>query len=162
MTRATVVAVVLFVLVPGVSLAQTTTPLGTPERVAGVPVILWEHGDPFFAVPPALTLAGSVVFDIATAPASARSYNTRNPATPKSPSTAFMLSLASTGVPVAAGVLVANSSSAGAGVILISGGVVIGPSVGHWYAGRVGRGLATAGARLGLTVLAGLAALAAS
>jgi hypothetical protein len=132
-----------------------------------------------------VTVLGLAVFDIATAPASARLANQasvtiapyvnpheraygvsvswafrksmpapppvrRLPAAvsdsarvPKSPGAAFVLSFISTAGPMAAGAGV--GSAAGAGVFLA--GVVVGPSVGHFYAGRVGRGLATAGVR---------------
>jgi hypothetical protein len=61
----------------------------------------------------------------------------------KSPGTAFALSFFSTAVPVAVGAGMGNGG--GAGVFL--GGVVVGPSVGHFYAGQVTRGLVTAGLR---------------
>ena len=132
-----------------------------------------------------LVVTGLAVFDIATAPASARRYNEapivvapyvsprgslgvsvswfyrkpmpvasrpmrRLPAVirdstraHKSPGTAFALSFFSTGVPIAVGAGMGNGG--GAGVFL--GGVVVGPSVGHFYAGQVVRGVVTAGLR---------------
>jgi hypothetical protein len=132
-----------------------------------------------------LAVTGLAVFDIATAPASARRYNEAAivvapyvnprgslgvsvswfyrkpmPVAPrpmrrlpavirdstrahKSPGTAFALSFFSTGVPIAVGAGMGNGG--GAGVFL--GGVVVGPSVGHFYAGQVTRGLVTAGLR---------------
>ena len=132
-----------------------------------------------------LVVTGLAVFDIATAPASARRYNEAPivvapyvsprgslgvsvswfyrkpmPVAPrpmrrlpavindstrahKSPGTAFALSFFSTGVPIAAGA--GMGGDGGAGVFLF--GVVVGPSVGHFYAGQVVRGLVTAGLR---------------
>ena len=68
------------------------------------------------------------------------------PAT-KSPSTAFLLSFVSTTVPMVGGYALAdqNITEAGWGVFL--GGLVIGPSVGHFYVGNVGRGLGTVALR---------------
>jgi hypothetical protein len=133
-----------------------------------------------------LAVTGLAVFDIATAPASARRYNeapivfapyvgprgrslgvsvswfyrkpmpvaprpvrrlpaviTDSTRAHKSPGTAFALSFFSTGVPIAVGAGMGNGG--GAGVFLF--GVVVGPSVGHFYAGQVTRGLVTAGLR---------------
>ena len=135
----------------------------------------------------AAVVTGSALYDIVTAPASARRYNQRHLAivpvldprrgsyglsaslsfgrssragaragagaapTRKSPSTALILSLASTAATTLAGVAIGND----AGAKLFLGGVVIGPSVGHLYAGQVVRGLGTialrgAGTALGL------------
>src|SRR6266550_4057581 len=117
------------------------------------------------------------IYDIATAPASARRYNERHlaivpqvdpwhgrygfsaslsfglsPRTPppvphsspagarKSPGTAVALSLASTVAPMGAGLAAGNAT----GAWLFLGGLVIGPSVGHFYAGQVVRGVGTA------------------
>jgi hypothetical protein len=131
-------------------------------------------------------VAGLAVFDIATAPASARRYNQGPvaiapymnprdrsygvsvtwfyrrpvpavpravrvlPAVPsdslrahKSPGAAFALSFFSTAAPM--GVGAAMNNGGGAGVFLA--GVVVGPSVGQFYAGRPVRGLATAALR---------------
>ena len=38
------------------------------------------------------------------------------------------------------------------GVLLLASGVIVGPCVGHFYAGRPGRGLGTAALRAGLSV----------
>ena len=64
---------------------------------------------------------------------------------PKSPSTAFQLSLFSTLVPMGAGALALASSSgeSEAGAFVFLGGLVVGPSVGHFYAGQAGRGIGT-------------------
>jgi hypothetical protein len=123
-----------------------------------------------------VAVVGLAVLDIATAPASARHYNARQvaiapivnlrdasygllislplgrrrqppslqaPSSYRSPTTAGLLSLGFTAVPMAVGY--GMRSTAGAWVFL--GGIVVGPSVGHIYAGQVGRGLATAGLR---------------
>lgn len=131
-------------------------------------------------------VVGSLIYDIASAPASARRYNrthlsiaplvdprhrsygltaswsfgrssrlaSRPPAVPatKSPSTAFVLSFASTVVPIGGGAVMANANI-DAGWALIFGGGIIGPSVGHFYVGESGRGLATAAIRAGGTVI---------
>jgi len=130
-----------------------------------------------------VAVTGLAIFDIATAPASARRYNARQvaiapvvnlrdgsyglsvslplgrqrriplpqaPARRKSPSTALLLSLGSTTVPMGSGVLM--STSAGAWVFL--SGIVVGPSVGHFYAGQTARGLGTAALRAGGAALA--------
>ncbi|HEY6224667.1 MAG TPA: hypothetical protein VIW26_12850 [Gemmatimonadales bacterium] len=125
----------------------------------------------------AAAVTGLAIYDIATAPASARRYNERQVAvapivnmrdraygvsfslpfgrTPrppaplqavprhKSPSTALLLSLGSTTLPMGAGLVI--HSTGGAWMFL--GGIVVGPSVGHVYAGQVARGLGTAGLR---------------
>lgn len=118
----------------------------------------------------AVLVSGSAIYDIATAPASARRYNRThlsiapmvNPrrgsygvmaswsfgrasrvpvpaaASYRSPATAFVLSAAATGIP-----MLAASTGTDAGWQLFLGGIIIGPSVGHMYAGRVGRGVGT-------------------
>jgi len=121
-------------------------------------------------------VTGLAIFDIATAPASVRRYNERqlsiaplvnlrdgsyglsvslplgrrlqppsvqSPRHYRSPTTGLLLSLGSTTVPMGLGVV--TSSTGGAWVFL--SGIVVGPSVGHFYAGQVGRGLATTGFR---------------
>ena len=72
--------------------------------------------------------------------------------TRKSPTTAFELSLMSTVLPAGVGALTLDSEAGG---VAFLGGLVIGPSVGHFYAGQVGRGVGTillrgAGTALGL------------
>ena len=52
---------------------------------------------------------------------------------------------------------VGAAASGGGGWVFI-GGVVVGPSVGHWYAGQFGRGLGTAALR-GLGTAVGIASL---
>ena len=131
---------------------------------------------------PVIAVTGLAVFDIATAPASARRYN-RGPVAvapyvnprdrsygvsfslsygrsrpvllgpvprlrtwpadsvrrQKSPGVALGLSLGSTVVPMAAGAGLRN----GGGAVVFLAGVIVGPSVGHLYAGQVWRGLGT-------------------
>ena len=128
-------------------------------------------------------VAGSAIYDIATASKSARRYNEKHlsiaplvsprsgsyglmaswsfgrsrqaPAPPrKSPSTAFQLSLFSTVIPMGAGAAgLASSDTDAAGAFIFLGGLVIGPSVGHFYAGQGGRGIGTVLLRGGVTVL---------
>jgi len=127
-------------------------------------------GASFFVA--ATVVTGSALYDIATAPASARRYNRQHlaivplldprrgsyglslswsfgrssradvsAAAParKSPGTAAVLSLVSTGAPVITGLALRNDT--GARVFL--GGLVVGPSVGHLYAEQFGRGFGT-------------------
>lgn len=136
----------------------------------------------------AVVVVGSAIIDIAGAPASARRYNQKHlsirplldprhgsygfsaslsfgrsshlalqSAVPaqKSPSTAFWLSFTTTTVPVAAGLAAQDA----AGGVLFLSGLVIGPSVGHFYAGQVGRALGPLAIRAGGSAL-GLSALA--
>ena len=122
-------------------------------------------------------MTGLAIWDIATVPASVRHYNERQvaiaplvnlrdrsygvsfslsfgrtsrPAAPlqaprsyKSPSTGLFLSLGSTTIPMATGV----GMRSGTGAWIFLGGMVVGPSVGHIYAGQVARGLGTMGLR---------------
>ena len=132
-------------------------------------------------------VTGLALFDIATAPNSARRYNERHIAvaprldpwhrtvgvsvsftfgtfgrrppsppvrSPKSPGTAFALSLGATAAPMAAGFALKND----AGAIAVLSGVVLGPSAGHFYAGQPGRALGTMALRGAGTTVA-LAAL---
>jgi hypothetical protein len=62
----------------------------------------------------------------------------------KSPAVGFALSLLSTGVPMAAGAGLGGSAG---GATAFLAGVVVGPSVGHFYAGRIWRGVGTAALR---------------
>jgi hypothetical protein len=65
------------------------------------------------------------------------------PPAPKSPGRAFALSGLSTVVPMVLGPAMRN----GAGALLFASGLVVGPSVGHFYAGQSERGLLTAALR---------------
>jgi len=76
---------------------------------------------------------------------------------PKSPLVGFALSFVSTAAPMAVGV---GLGPDGGGPAVFLAGVMVGPSVGHFYAGRVVRGLGTialrgAGVALGVASLAG-------
>jgi hypothetical protein len=62
----------------------------------------------------------------------------------KSPGMGLALSLVSTAVPMAAG---AGVSGTAGGATLFLTGIVVGPSVGHFYAGRGWRGVGTAALR---------------
>jgi hypothetical protein len=144
-------------------------------------------------------VVGLALFDIGSAPASARRYNaqrvtvvpavnlrdrtyglslswsygrsptpaptrfvtrlrvhTRDDAAPgqRSPTTAGLLSLAATGIPIAAGLAIQG----GTGESLFFGGLIVGPSVGQFYAGAAGRGTATMLLRAGGTA-AGIASI---
>lgn len=87
---------------------------------------------------------------------------------PKSETAALVWSLAGTLVPAAAGgvILAFGSRSEGSEgseavpILLLIAGPLIGPSLGHMYAGRTGRGLATIGLRAALSAGGLLAALA--
>jgi len=72
---------------------------------------------------------------------------------PKSPAAALAWSLAGTTAPTAIGVVLVlasggDGSPAQAGGGLIFAGGLVGPSLGHFYAGRSGRGAATIGLRI--------------
>lgn len=125
-------------------------------RPVGATLILREHATGG-EVPAGIALAsfGSlVVYDIATAGRSARIRNDERPfAPPKSPTVAFYTSFLGTAVPVLAGLALMQTPSEHGGT-LIYAGLLAGPSVGHFYAGRPGRGTKTALARGGLTLLA--------
>jgi hypothetical protein len=70
---------------------------------------------------------------------------------PKDPTTATLVSVGATLVPIALGIASKNGTS---GLILATAGVVLGPSAGHWYAGEVGwTGLAIRGLGLAATAL---------
>ncbi|MCH9015831.1 MAG: hypothetical protein IH877_09130 [Gemmatimonadetes bacterium] len=140
----------------------------------------------------ALAFSGLVVYDIATAPASARWYNSnrlamspiinprehaygvafsvplgstpprvastfssnRQAAGAKSEGRALLWSLGATIGPMIPGLLFAQSNqNHGAAAALIIGGLLFGPSAGHWYAERWGRGFASVGARLGVSAV---------
>jgi hypothetical protein len=124
--------------------------------------VLAEHGTETLPIPFAVSVLGLAAFDIATAASSARSHNEGTEEGYRSPRTAFSLSLASTAVPVALGAVAGMSRSEEAGALLIASGMILGPSMGHWYAGKVGRGALTAALRAGLGLIAGITALAAS
>jgi hypothetical protein len=156
--------------------SATCTPALAVLFVAGIPVRSAAQdcsGTTFLVSTAAVT--GLAIFDIATAPASVRRYNERQVSiaplvnlrdgsyglsvslplgrrrmpppqvspSRKSPSTGLLLSLGSTAIPMGTGVLM--QSNGGAWVFL--SGIVVGPSVGHFYAGQVVRGLGTAGLR---------------
>jgi hypothetical protein len=129
-----------------------------------------------------IAVAGLAVFDIATAPESARRYNAQHftitpqldpvrrsyglsvswnfgrrlhpPPPQKSPGRAFAYSLVSTTAPMALGFAIENE----AGAVAVLSGVVLGPSVGHFYAGQEERALITLALRGAGTTVA-LAAL---
>lgn len=159
--------------------------LAGSERVVGATRVTQNCSEALFFVSGGV-VAASLIYDIASAPASARRYNQAHlsiapvvdprhgsfgltaswsfgrssrlasryvaaPAT-KSPSTAFVLSFASTVVPIGVGAVMADRNI-DAGWVLIFGGGIIGPSVGHFYVGESGRGLGTAALRAGGTLL---------
>lgn len=97
------------------------------------------------------TLGTASPFSIHRYAAEARAHAERR----KSPVTATLLSIGLTLVPAAVGYpLAAGDSAETVGGLLIGAGVVFGPSVGHWYAGRKVRPWVTAGLRLILGFLA--------
>ena len=133
----------------------------------------------------AIVVTGSAVYDLATAPASARRYNRQHFAIApildprrgsfgfraswsfgrasrvgagtvtasalKSPATAAVLSLVSTGGPILTGFALGDDT----GAKLFLGGLIIGPSVGHLYAEQFGRALGTMALR-GIATAVGL------
>ena len=129
----------------------------------------------------AVVVSGLALYDIGTAPASARKYNrdhlvvvphldpvrgaygfratlplgrsrrSVHSVSPsrRSPGTAFALSLGLTAIPVGAGLAIGNDTG---GWMFLSG-VVIGPSMGHFYAGQPGRALGTTALRAAGTLI---------
>ena len=122
---------------------------GSAPPTGGIPIVLAEHGESLF-MPLGVSVVGLAVFDIVTAPQSARAVNARRENGFKSPATAAAASVAATVVPLVVGFSGATEFPE----LLIVGGIVLGPSVGHIYAGRPGRGLLTAALRAGLGMLA--------
>lgn len=137
--------------------ASAQAPLRAADPWRGeIPVVFAEHATGG-EVPVLLTgasLSALVVADLLTAAGSARWHNERFPGGPrKSPRRALALSLAATALPAAVGTALTFDSRHEEGALLILGGVVLGPSAGHWYAGRAGRAALTAGLRAGLAAL---------
>jgi hypothetical protein len=64
----------------------------------------------------------------------------------KSPATAQRLSFATSALPITVGIIARDELEAGA-VVLIVGGLVLGPVSGYAYAGETGRGMAQVGLR---------------
>jgi hypothetical protein len=130
------------------------------ETLGGVPLVLGEHGSEVAPIPPTVGILGLIVFDIASAAHSANRHNLLNPDNPVSPKIAVRQSLFWTVVPLAVAVGMGNTTDAAIApaILLGTAAVVIGPSMGHFYSDRTGRGLLTAGLRLGLgTIAMGLA-----
>ena len=144
-----------------------------------------------------------MIYDIATAPASAKEYNGRHMSAlplnmdratasktynfgqpeftraalvknytqaivyasipskkPKSPRTATLWSLGATVIPVTIGFalgrgneFLSGSLPTASGAVLVTSGSIFGPSAGHIYAKKVGRGLLTSALRLGLAAV---------
>src|SRR5579872_6134694 len=69
----------------------------------------------------------------------------------KSPSTAFMLSLAATAIPFAIAAKTGNGGASSGELVLFS--MIIGPSIGHFYASQSGRAFAGIGVRVGILAL---------
>ena len=73
----------------------------------------------------------------------------------KSESTATLLALAGTAVPITAGILIANSSEgegSDLGVLLVATGLYFGPVLGYSYAGSAPAGLKGTAVRLGISL----------
>ena len=68
----------------------------------------------------------------------------------KSPAAAVLMSLTTTAALTAGGIALGAAGSEQAGFGLFALGVVVAPSLGHFYAGEWGHGLITSGLRLGL------------
>ena len=143
-------AVALGLYAPSPSHGQFRGSDWSAPPIGGVPIVLAEHGESSLFIPLGASVVGLAVFDIATAAASADAVNARREDGFRSPGTAFAVSAAATVVPLVVGFAGATEFPD----LLIVGGIVVGPSVGHIYAGRAGRGLLTAALRAGLGVLA--------
>ncbi len=80
----------------------------------------------------------------------------------RDPSGATVLSAAFTVLPTLAGIaVIAGDSESGAGYLLFMGGLTLGPAIGYFSTGRVGRGLAGFGIRTGVFIGSLVAACAA-
>ncbi len=114
-----------------------------------------------FRVPSMLALGSLLVM----APSLAGQSATGDPAAPRTPrteaadsgiksvATGVAWSIGGVVVPIAAAVLVRSNDGPNDGPTLLGfAGFLIGPSLGHFYAGRTGRGLGGIGARLVVTV----------
>ena len=91
-------------------------------------------------------VGGSAIYDIATASKSARHYNQKHVsfaplANPRRGSYGLMASWSFGGGGVR--LLSSTDGESAAGGIAVLGGLVVGPSVGHFYAGQGGRGIGT-------------------
>jgi hypothetical protein len=139
----------ILTLPPGLAAQQRPLP-ALPGGAPYPPLVLEEHADggEGLVLAGGVSLLGLMVYDIASAPASARWHNAQRPEGPRrSPGTALLLSLAATAVPVAAGIVVFDRGQEAVGMGLVTVGVAAGPGVGHWYAGRRSRALQNAGLR---------------
>jgi hypothetical protein len=112
------------------------------------------------------SLAVVVAFNAFLIPATARAQDSmlasgvaaeaREIAGLKSESTATLLSLAGTAVPITLGIILANSGDDGGasslGLALVSYGIYFGPATGYWYAGNSGAGWKGTAVRLGISL----------
>ena len=71
----------------------------------------------------------------------------------KSPSSALLLSLSATLIPFTVGVLSADQGEGAGSFLLITSGLLLGPSAGHWYAKQKTRGWITVGIRTGIGIM---------
>ena len=71
----------------------------------------------------------------------------------KHPDSALMWSLGATAIPIAAGVYAEDQGDDFLAFLLITSGVIVGPSAGHLYAEQYARGWITIGLRTGLSIL---------
>ena len=100
----------------------------------------------------------TIVYDIVTASSSAERHNElqglpQGAPGSKSGKKAFVLSLAATLIPLGLGTFAAQQNAEDVAAALIVFGATVGPSVGHFYAGRSRRGGITVGLRVALTGL---------
>jgi hypothetical protein len=135
---------------PPPSHGQLRGPDWSAPPSGGVPIVLAEGGDSSLFLPLGVSVLGLAVFDIVTASSSAETINARREKSFRSPGTAFAVSAAATVVPLA----VAYAGVTEIPELLIVGGIILGPSAGHVYAGRPWRGLLTAALRAGLGIFA--------
>lgn len=152
-TGAIVMVVALSLATHDVATAQSVrgVPSGSP---GGPPLVSREHatGGEVPVLMGVASLSALVIYDIASAPGSARWHNERYPGRPaKSPRTARIVSLGATIIPVTAAYAV--SDDAGATSVLVATGLLFGPAAGHWYAGRYGRALGTTALRAAISIL---------
>jgi hypothetical protein len=151
--RIPVLALCAILTLPAGLVAQQRPLPAFPGGAPYPPLVLEEHatGGEGLVVAGGASLLGLMIYDIATAPASVRWHNARQPEGPRrSPGTALLLSLAATAVPVAAGVVAFDRGQEAVGMALVTVGVAAGPGAGHWYADRRSRAAWNAGLRAAL------------
>ena len=164
LTRSLALALGLAVALPAPATGQLLRGDATPsiDLLRPPVLVLADHtapGGPLLVF--SLSASPLIAYDFATLPASIRWYEERFPDGPdKSVRTARTVSAIATAGPILAGVALVYTHAGAAeptlhqaGFILFSTGLVLGPSAGHFYAYRYGRGLHSAALRAALIAI---------